>query len=63
MSGLLAGAAMSLTRHVLANAIPDAKADSKTHQKTNGKIGHRATLLGVRTSKSKVLLGKIKSVC
>src|SRR5262252_2174147 len=41
ISGLLAGAAVSLTRHVLAVAISGAKAESKTEQKDNCKIGHR----------------------
>ena len=43
VSGLLAGAAMSLTRHVLADGVSDAEAESKTDQKDNCEI-HRATL-------------------
>jgi hypothetical protein len=40
---LARGAAMSLKRHVLANAISDAKAESKTDRKDNCEI-HRVTL-------------------
>ena len=55
MAGLLTGAAVSLTRHVLTDAISDGEAERTTDQKDNGEVGHPTTLSASRLQQACIL--------